>query len=70
VAETRTCVNRQVLVICRRIESLGLELAEEKTEIVLFHGKVKPDVSPIIRVGRTEWPSLGHSSNGHKTNGL
>jgi len=41
-----------ILVINQRIEALGLCLAEEKTEAVLFHGKVRPDISPIIRVGR------------------
>jgi len=37
VAEAR--VNDQVSVIYRRIEALGLKLAEEKTEVVLFYGR-------------------------------
>jgi len=53
VAETRSRANNQVEIIVRRIETLGLRLAEEKTEAVLFYGKVKPDISPVIRVGRT-----------------
>lgn len=53
IAETRSRTNDQVSVISRRIDALGLRLAEEKTETVLFYGRVKPDTSPVIRVGRT-----------------
>jgi len=52
-AEARSRVNDQVSVIGRRIEALGLQLAEEKTEAVLFYGGVKLDISSVIRVGRT-----------------
>lgn len=32
---------------------LGLELAADKTEAILFRGRIAPDFDPLIRVGRT-----------------
>lgn len=49
VLQIRT--NMQVAKVLRRICKLGLSVATDKTEIILFHGRKKPYRYPIIRVG-------------------
>jgi len=52
VDTARSRVNEIVAKVLRRFDILGLSVAEEKTEAVLFVGKRKPDVDPVIRVGK------------------
>jgi len=52
VADARSRANDQIFHVRSRIEWLGLELAVEKTEAVLFQGRVRPNVDPMIKVGR------------------
>lgn len=58
-AETAVIMaNIQVARVCRRIAHLGLKVAAEKTEAVLFnrrHGRARVDV-PEIRIGSTVVP--------------
>lgn len=46
----RDRVNEQVVTLIRRMESIGLSIAPEKTEAVLFHGRYRPEFAPIVRV--------------------
>lgn len=52
-ADARFRVTVHVLAVTRRIEALGLEVAPGKTEAVLYWGRRRPEVDPIVRVGRT-----------------
>lgn len=45
------CAGIQVARILRQIKRLGLCVSEEKTEAVVFHGRVKPVFLPSIPVG-------------------
>lgn len=49
----RSRVNETLVHVLRRLDRLGLSVAAEKTEAVLFCGNVRPDVNPVVRVGRT-----------------
>jgi len=40
-------------MVLRRSDVLGLSVAEDKTDAVLFRGRSQPDVNPVVRVGRT-----------------
>ncbi|RLU25407.1 hypothetical protein DMN91_001563 [Ooceraea biroi] len=50
---TLSRVNVQVAAILYRIRKLGLEIATDKTEAVLFYGRRKPSFDPVIRIDRT-----------------
>lgn len=53
VEQVRSRTNQALAKILRRIDVLGLTVAPEKTEAVLFFGKKRPDLDPVIRLGRT-----------------
>lgn len=51
VEQAHSRMNQVLHKVSRRIESLGLTVVPEKTEAVLFYGKRRPDLSPVIRLG-------------------
>jgi len=53
VLDARSRANNQVAAVCRRIEILGLSIVPDKTEAVLFYGRTRPDVDPVIKIRRT-----------------
>lgn len=45
--------NMQTAIVIHKIQRLGLCVAADKTEAVLFHGRRRPLHFPVIRVGDT-----------------
>lgn len=49
----RSRTNQAIVRVMRRLDVLGLTVAPEKTEAVLFRGKSRPDLNPVIRLRGT-----------------
>lgn len=49
----RSRVNKTLKRVLNRLEAVGLSVAAEKTEAVLFYGRKRPDSRPMVRVGQT-----------------
>lgn len=54
VEGARVVTNVQVSRTLMRIQRLGLTVAEAKTEVVLFHGRNRPNEFPRVQVGDSE----------------
>lgn len=50
----------QTAAVVNRIQRIGLKIAAEKTEAILFHGRRKPSYFPVIRVG-SEYIEVGRT---------
>lgn len=50
VEETRSQTNRAVVSVLRRFDLLGLTVAVEKTDAVLFRGRSRPRIEPVVRM--------------------
>lgn len=53
VDTTRSRTNQAIVSVLRRLDVLDLIVTPEKTEAVLFIGKTKPDLDPILRLRGT-----------------
>lgn len=47
---TRSRTNQVIVKILRRLDVLGLSVAPEKTDAVLFFDKQRPDLNPVVRL--------------------
>lgn len=51
VEQVTVRANMQTAAVIHRIARLGLKVATDKTEAILFHGRRKPSRFPTVRVG-------------------